>query len=187
MNREVSCSKTTATCVRHSASHSNSHAERFQMLHVREMTLAEADAITEYFHSATPEYLDTLGVDPTGLPGPDQWRERFAREYCRPIDHRGIVLATWESDGVAIGFATADKIACGKEAHMHLHILRAEQRRIGYGVTCVQLTAKLLFDRLDLKRLFCEPNAFNVAPNRTLQRAGFKYVKTYETVPGPLN
>jgi RimJ/RimL family protein N-acetyltransferase len=70
---------------------------------------------------------------------------------------------------------------------MHLHILRAEQRRIGYGVTCVQLTAKLLFELLDLKRLFCEPNAFNVAPNRTLQRAGFKYVKTYETVPGPLN
>jgi hypothetical protein len=35
--------------------------------------------------------------------------------------------------------------------------------------------------------LFCEPNAFNVAPNRTLQRAGFKYVKTHMTVPGLLN
>lgn len=29
--------------------------------------------------------------------------------------------------------------------------------------------------------------AFNVAPNRTLQSVGFSYVKTYETVPGPLN
>jgi hypothetical protein len=38
-----------------------------------------------------------------------------------------------------------------------------------------------------LKRLFCEPNASNVAPKRTLQSVGFRYVKTYMTVPGPLN
>jgi hypothetical protein len=35
--------------------------------------------------------------------------------------------------------------------------------------------------------VFCEPNAFNVGPNRTLQAAGFKYLRTYETIPGPLN
>ena len=45
----------------------------------------------------------------------------------------------------------------------------------------------IYFERLKLKRLFCEPNAFNVAPNRTLQKAGFKYLKTHMTVPGPLN
>jgi hypothetical protein len=42
------------------------------MLHVREMTLAEGDVIINYFHSATPEYLNTLGVDPTRLPAVDQ-------------------------------------------------------------------------------------------------------------------
>jgi hypothetical protein len=36
-------------------------------------------------------------------------------------------------------------------------------------------------------KIFCEPNAFNVAPNRTLQKAGFKYLKTHKIVPGPLN
>jgi len=56
----------------------------------------------------------------------------------------------------------------------------------GYGVTCVELTARLLFDLLHLPRLSCEPNAFNVAPSTTLQRAGFKYVKTYERCR-PLN
>jgi len=45
----------------------------------------------------------------------------------------------------------------------------------------------IYFEVLKLERLFCEPNAFNVAPNRTLQSAGFKYLKTYKTVPGPLN
>ena len=44
----------------------------------------------------------------------------------------------------------------------------------------------IYFEALRLKRLFCEPNAFNVAPNRAPQK-GFKYVKTHMTVPGPLN
>jgi hypothetical protein len=51
----------------------------------------------------------------------------------------------------------------------------------------VFIDSKALARLLELKCLFCEPNAFNVAPNRTLQRAGFKCVKTHETVPGPLN
>ena len=40
---------------------------------------------------------------------------------------------------------------------------------------------------LKIRKLLCEPYAFNDAPNRTLQRAGFRFVKTHETVPGPLN
>ena len=47
--------------------------------------------------------------------------------------------------------------------------------------------SSLPIDTLQISRLFCEPHALNVAPNRTLQAAGFKYVKTHETVPGPFN
>ena len=35
-------------------------------------------------------------------------------------------------------------------------------------------------------RRFGSGIAFNVAPNRTLQKAGFKNVKTHMTVPDPL-
>ena len=45
----------------------------------------------------------------------------------------------------------------------------------------------LYFERLQLKQLFCEPHAYNIAPNRALQKAGFRYLKTYKTVPGPMN
>jgi hypothetical protein len=79
-----------------------------EMVHVREMTLAEADLIIEYFHSATPEYLNTLGVDPTRLPVAARWRERFAQVYRQPIDRRDIVLIIRESDGTPIGFSSAD-------------------------------------------------------------------------------
>ena len=70
---------------------------------------------------------------------------------------------------------------------MHLHIVDPELRRAGLGSESVRRTTAIYFEVLELQRLFCEPNAFNVAPNRTLQRAGFTYVKTHTTVPGPLN
>jgi hypothetical protein len=38
-----------------------------------------------------------------------------------------------------------------------------------------------------LRRLFCQPNAFNVAPNRILQRVGFRYVLTAEMRPSAIN
>src|SRR6267142_593367 len=60
-------------------------------------------------------------------------------------------------------------------------------RQKGIGSECVKRTVDVYFDRLKLKRLFCEPHAFNTAPNRALQKAGFKYLKTYMTVPHRFN
>jgi RimJ/RimL family protein N-acetyltransferase len=98
-----------------------------------------------------------------------------------------MVLVIWLSDDRPIGFSTSDKIRYGEQANMHLHVTEPGQRHQGIGVEFVRLSVDIYFERLKLKRLFCEPNAFNVAPNRTLQKAGFKYLKTHMTVPGPLN
>ncbi|HEX9515646.1 MAG TPA: GNAT family protein [Streptosporangiaceae bacterium] len=154
---------------------------------VRQMELAEARLIIDYFHSATPEHLELLGVDPTRLPPPARWMEGYAKELRQPIRSRESLLVAWEVDGKTVGFSTADTITFGKEARMHLHILSPADRGAGTGARCVRETARLYFDVLELDRLFCEPNAFNTAPNRTLQRAGFSYVKTHMTVPGRLN
>jgi RimJ/RimL family protein N-acetyltransferase len=156
-------------------------------LTVREMRVEEADLIVDYFRNSTPEHLETLGVDPTRLPTPEAWRDRYRREYTLPINQRATLLVIWLSNDRPIGFSTSDKIVFGDRANMHLHIVNAENRRSGVGVACVRNSVDIYFERLKLKRLFCEPNAFNVAPNRTLQKAGFKYVKTHMTVPGPLN
>ena len=156
-------------------------------LTVREMMDSEVDLLVEYFHSSTPEHLEILGVDPTRLPNPDSLRERLRRECTLPVDQRAMVPVIWLSDDRPIGFSTADKIAYGEQANMHLHVIDPGRRNSGIGAACVHLSVDLYFDRLKLKRLFCEPNAFNVAPNRTLQKAGFKYLKTHKTVPGPFN
>ena len=156
-------------------------------LTVREMMSSEVNIIIQYFQDSTPEHLETLGVDPSRLPPAQSWRERLQRECTLPIEQRTMMLVIWLSDDQPVGFSTSDKIRYGEQAHMHLHVTDPERRHQGTGVECVRRSADIYFERLKLKRLFCEPNAFNMPPNRTLQKAGFKYLKTHMTVPGPLN
>jgi RimJ/RimL family protein N-acetyltransferase len=156
-------------------------------LSVREMSADETGIIIDYFLNATPEFLETLGVDPTRFPPTGAWRERARREAELAVEQRSWLPVIWLSDDRPVGFSTSDKIRYGEQANMHLHVTDPGRRNSGIGAACVRLTVDLYFERLKLKRLFCEPNAFNVAPNRTLQNAGFKYLKTHMTVPGPLN
>jgi RimJ/RimL family protein N-acetyltransferase len=156
-------------------------------LNVRPMTLPETELIIEYFHGATPEHLETMGVDPTRLPATAAWRERFRQNFALPIEQRPAFQTIWLDGERPIGLSTTDKIVFGEQANMHLHIIDADRRNSGAGAPCVRQSVDIYFETLKLKRLFCEPYAFNVAPNRTLQKTGFKYLKTYMTVPGPLN
>jgi len=154
---------------------------------VREMQLSETELVVDYFHNATPEFLETLGVDPSRLPRRAEWLARYRQEFALPIEERTSFAVIWLSDDRAIGFSTCNPVVYGERANMHLHVIAPENRQQGIGVACVKQSALLYFERLKLKRLFCEPNAFNVAPNRTLQKAGFKYLKTHMTVPGAIN
>jgi RimJ/RimL family protein N-acetyltransferase len=156
-------------------------------LNVRPMTLPETELVVEYFLGATPEHLETMGVDPTRLPSRATWHERLAHDFALPIEMRQAFQTIWLDDERAIGFSTTDKIVFGERANMHLHMIDADRRNSGAGVECVRLSVDIYFETLRLKRLFCEPYAFNVAPNRTLQKAGFKYLKTHMTVSGQLN
>lgn len=142
---------------------------------VRLMELRETRIIIDYFWRATPEHLEILGVDPTRLPAAEAWRRQYDRLFELPLEQRSSVLVLWLDDGEPIGFATADKIVYGEHANMHLHMVDAGRRGRGTGTECVRETVELYFDLLKLTRLYCEPNAFNVAPNRTLQKAGFAY------------
>jgi len=97
------------------------------------------------------------------------------------------MLTVWETNGEPVGYSTADKIRFGQRRSC---TFISSMRCIGEPVrafgACERRSACTSISyRLD--HLFCEPNAFNVAPNRTLQRAGFRYVKAHMTVPGLLN
>jgi RimJ/RimL family protein N-acetyltransferase len=70
---------------------------------------------------------------------------------------------------------------------MHLHILEPSLRQQGLGAEFVRMSAEAYFRALELQRLYGEPNAFNIAPNRALQHAGFRYLCTHEAQPSPIN
>jgi len=157
------------------------------MLVVREMQLSEVGIRISYFHDASDEHLHVMGVDRALLPTRDAWQKFYEDDYARPLPERRTYAILWELDGKVVGFSSSDQISFGEEAFMHLHVLDPDRRRQGLGSEGVRKSARIYFDVLRLERLFCEPNAFNVAPNRALQRAGFQYLCTHEATPGPIN
>jgi RimJ/RimL family protein N-acetyltransferase len=154
---------------------------------VREMQLDEVDLRINYFHHSSDEYLRRLGVDRARLLTPEAWRSFYEEDYARPLQERENYSVVWEVDGRTVGFSSADHIVFGKEAFLHLHIVEPQLRREGLGAQFVSMSAEMYFRALELEQLFSEPNAFNTAPNRTLQRAGFRYLFTHEAQPGPMN
>lgn len=154
---------------------------------VREMSLSEVRVRIEYFHRATDDHLKLLGVDRTMLPSRDAWRRFYEADYARPIQERQNYSLIWELDRRIVGFSSTDTITFAEQAFMHLHIMELGDRRGGLGTEFVRLSVEHYFATLRLRRLYCQPNAFNVAPNRTLQSAGFRYLFTAEMQPSPIN
>jgi RimJ/RimL family protein N-acetyltransferase len=151
------------------------------------MQVAEVGVRIDYFHDSSDEHLLKLGVDRASLPSKEAWRSAYTADYALPLEQREGVALIWELDGRTVGFSSADRILFGEEAFMHLHIVSPELRHRGFGAAFVKESARHYFRMLQLERLYCEPNAFNTAPNRTLQRAGFRYLFTHEARPNPIN
>lgn len=156
-------------------------------LAVRPMDRDGARLAVDYFHDATDEHLTRMGVDRALLPARDDWLRAFEVDERRSLGERSSYGIVWELDGEVVGFSRTERIRLGDQAFMHLHVLRAPDRRQGHGARFVRLSAHHYFDVLGLRRLYCEPNAYNVAPNRTLQRAGFRYELTHDDAPTPIN
>ena len=154
---------------------------------VREMLLSEVELRIRYFHEASDDYLIGLGVDRALLPSPEAWMAFHEQDYQCPLPERENYLLLWELENRPVGFSTLDHIVFGHEAFMHLHMVEPAQRRQGLGTEFVRRSATVYFKVFELARLYSEPKALNVGPNRTLQRAGFSYVQSYDRAPGPLN
>jgi RimJ/RimL family protein N-acetyltransferase len=158
-----------------------------QRLSVREMTLADVEVRINYFHDASDDHLRVMGVDRALLPSREDWYAFYEEDWALSIRDRTTYSLLWELDEQIVGFSSLSDIIFGKEAFLHLHILNSVQRQGGLGAEFVKKSAKVYFELFELERLFSEPNAFNIAPNRTLQRAGFRYLFTRETTPTPIN
>jgi RimJ/RimL family protein N-acetyltransferase len=128
-----------------------------------------------------------MGVDITKMPGNSEWSKMLTEQINLPLAEKKSYCIIWLVDDIPVGHSNINKIILGEEAYMHLHLWNADIRQKGLGTGLVKKTVPFFFENFNLKKLYCEPYTLNHAPDKTLEKAGFVFIKSYKTIPGWLN
>ena len=144
---------------------------------VREMKENDIQQIVEYFTNATPEFLIGMGADPNKLPGKQEWIEILQSEFEKDNEEKDFYYVIWQLSEKPIGHSNINKVKFAKEAYMHLHLWRKENRQKGIGLQLLKESILFYFKNFKLQELFCEPYSLNKAANKTLVKAGFEFIK----------
>jgi RimJ/RimL family protein N-acetyltransferase len=156
-------------------------------LSVRPLQEEDIAPLTNYWLSASPEFLTGMGVDLQKMPRPEEWSMMLNEQLQTPVRDKKSYCIIWLENDIPVGHSNISKITFGKEAYMHLHLWNNASRKKGNGTAFVKMTLPFYFNNYHLEKLYCEPYALNPAPNKTLAKAGFTFVKKYTCVPGILN
>lgn len=154
---------------------------------VREMKKADINLIADYFLECSPEFLMALGVDINKLPGKKEWSTIISNDAVKPVGSKKLYYVIWEINDIPVGHSNINNIIFGEEAYMHLHMWHSHNRNKGDGSYFIKKFIYYYFQKFKLQKLFCQRNALNPAPNKTLEHAGFEFVKRYEIISGWLN
>ena len=157
------------------------------ILSVREIEHRDINLIIDYWMNSDPIYLQNLGVDINKLPSKNEWERMLLNQLDQAYPTKHSYCIIWLVDGEAIGHCNVNNIMFGHHAFMHLHIWNKPARRLGFGTTFIARSLPYFFNNLALKIIYCEPYALNIAPNKTLEKCGFTFVKKYITTPGSIN
>ncbi|MBD0376552.1 MAG: GNAT family N-acetyltransferase [Flavisolibacter sp.] len=156
-------------------------------LSVRKALEADFENIIDYFLNADKDFLIGIGADIAKLPKREEWLALLLEDFQQKIEDRKFFYVIWLMDNEPVGHSNINKIVFGEEAYMHLHLWNPAKRRKGAGAELVKRSLPYYFETFKLKIAYCEPYAFNPAPNKTLEKIGFDFTKQYETTPGCIN
>jgi len=156
-------------------------------LDVREITIEDIQPLADYWTKSDPGFLVSMGVDLSKLPARSDLVEMLEQQVTQDYSEKKSYAVIWLVDGKPAGHSNINKILFGEEAYMHLHLWNSSNRKIGFGSEFVKKSLPYFFGNCKLKLLYCEPYALNPAPNKTLEKVGFDFVKQYRTIPGSLN
>ena len=157
------------------------------LLTVRPALLDDYKSIVDYFLTADEAFLSGMGVDLSKLPERDKWIQMLEADHYLPLEEKQFFYMLWQVDDLPVGHCNINKIIYRQEAHLHLHLWQSHKRVQGLGVQLLTFSLPYFFEKFGLKKLYCEPMAANAAPNRTLQKIGFEFIKSYDTTPGWIN
>jgi RimJ/RimL family protein N-acetyltransferase len=156
-------------------------------LAVREVQERDIAFLVHYWLDSDRSFLEGMGVDLAKLPERYELTEMLSEQLNQSYPEKKSYCIIWQVDGQPVGHSNINKIIFGQEAYMHLHLWEAGIRQRGYGTELVRMTLPYFFENFNLKKLYCEPYALNPAPNKTLTKIGFTFLKEYTTIPGSLN
>ncbi|MCB9081791.1 MAG: GNAT family N-acetyltransferase [Lewinellaceae bacterium] len=156
-------------------------------IHVREITPADISLIADYWLLSPPAFLQSMGVDLAKLPSREGLTQMLTAQIQAPPAAKKSYALIWEIEGKPAGHSNVNDIVFGQQATMHLHLWQPNSRQKGLGTLLVKQSLPFFFENLQLQVLYCEPYALNPAPNKTLEKVGFTWEKTYRTIPGSLN
>ena len=156
-------------------------------LSVRPWQIEDFESIIDYFLQSGRGFLFNMRIDISKLPSRNDWLKIMSSDFCRVPEKKQFYYIMWLLDGKAIGHSNINKIVFGEEAYMHLHVWDESKREKGIGLTFLKKTLPHYFNTFHLKALYCEPYALNPAPNKALEKLGFDFIKSYDTMPGWIN
>ncbi len=156
-------------------------------LSVREIRETDIPLIIDYWLGADAAFLAGMGADINKIPPHEEWVQMLTAQLSQSYEEKKSYCIIWLVDDEPVGHSNTNKIIFGEEAFMHLHLWKADKRQKGIGTTLVKMTLPYFFDNLQLKKLYCEPYALNPAPNKTVEKIGFTFIKEHLSIPGSLN
>jgi len=157
------------------------------MIIVRPIKKEDIVHIANYWVSSSEAHLLKMGVDLAKRPQKNDITRFLETQLKIPLNSKISYALIWILDGHPIGHCNVNQIEYGEQAFMHLHLWDTNNRKKGLGAQLVKLSLPYFFNDLKLKQLFCEPYALNPAPNKTLEKIGFKFIKEHITIPGSIN
>jgi len=158
-----------------------------EKLSVREIRQEDIELIINYWLNADKTFLENMGVDVSKMPTKEVWENMLSQQLHQSYHEKKSYCIIWEVDEKPVGHCNINKIIFGREAFMHLHLWKKDIRKSGLGTELVKMTLPYFFNNVNLKILYCEPYSLNPAPNNTLKKVGFEFVKENRTTPGFLN
>ncbi|MGL1889770.1 MAG: GNAT family N-acetyltransferase [Reichenbachiella sp.] len=156
-------------------------------IQVREMMSDDIESFVNYWLSMSPEFLEEMGVDIKKRPTRAQLENLINDQIGVDMKKRKSYFLTWLINDIPVGCSNVNQIEYGQKAFMHLHLWNSENRQKGMGREFIKKSLPYYFDNLELQTLYCEPYSLNPAPNKTVEKLGFEFVKQHTTIPGASN
>ena len=161
--------------------------EDWSAISVDEIETEDIGFILDYWFGSDDAYLIGMGADPERFPSKGLFQQMLLQQIEASYEEKEGYCLIWKFEGTPIGHCNIDRIIFGDHAYMHLHLWENVKRNKGFGTELLKMSIPYFFKNLELEMLYCQPNAYNPAPNRIIPKVGFEFVKKWRTIPGYLN